>query len=46
MKEIGEFLYNNLVNNNPNVNDNKKVDDFNNIFNLDLYSEEDQNTDT
>ena len=43
MKEIGEFLYNNLVNNNPNVNDNKKVDDFNNIFNLDLYSEEDQN---
>lgn len=43
MKEIGEFLYNNLVNNNPNVNDNKKGDDFNNIFNLDLYSEEDQN---
>lgn len=43
MKEIGEFLYNNLVNNNPNINDNKKVDDFNNIFNLDLYSEEDQN---
>lgn len=43
MKEIGEFLYNNLVNNNPNVNDNKKVDDFINIFNLDLYSEEDQN---
>ena len=43
MKEIGEFLYINLVNNNPNINDNKKVDDFNNIFNLDLYSEEDQN---
>jgi alpha/beta superfamily hydrolase len=43
MKENGEFLYNNLVNNNPNINDNKKVDDFNNIFNLDLYSEEDQN---